>query len=186
MLGIKLLGLAEAVGLTQTAIAEHLGVAPPQVNRWAKGVRAVPEHIRTALTAYVLSAVRHRVDELDASLAGSGPLRQVVIVDLRRRLMKLADECLVEDMEAAGEGPTAAIRGGLEVLAPFAKMSQKEMLKSANAARLLQLAEALRTQAALLCRIAPMFDVLKEGRDADDRKQSPQFDATGETEPSAK
>ena len=43
MLGIKICRLADAVGLTQAAIAEHLGVDRAQVNRWAKGVRPVPE-----------------------------------------------------------------------------------------------------------------------------------------------
>jgi transcriptional regulator with XRE-family HTH domain len=170
MLGIKLCGLADEVGLTQAAIAEHLGVDRAQVNRWAKGVRPVPEYIRTALTAYVIRAVRRCVDELDASRAGLGLLGQVPIVDRRRKLVMLARECLLEDMEAAGEDATATIHGGLEALDPFKTMTPAELLKPANAEKLLQLAEALKAEAALLCRIAPMFDVLKEKRDADDRE----------------
>jgi hypothetical protein len=109
-----------------------------------------------------------------------------MIGDRRRKLVTLARECLLEDMEAAGEDYTAAIHGGLEALDPFKAMTPAELIKLTNAERLLQLAEALRTQAALLCRISPMFDVLrKEEKDADDRKQSRQSGATGGAESSA-
>jgi|SRR5882724_1582162 len=191
MLGIKLCELAEVVGLTQTAIAERLGVAPPQVNRWFKGVRPIPDHVRTVLTAYVLSAVRRCIDEIDEYRNGLGPLARAAkgnnVADLRRKLIVLAGECLLEDMEAAAEGPTAAILGGLEALDLFKTMTPVELLKPANAEKLLQLAEALKTQAAVLCRISPMFDVLRkeEERHVDDRSQSRQSGAAGGAESSA-
>src|SRR6266566_7897585 len=112
MLGIKICGLANAVGLTQAAIAEHLGVDRAQVNRWAKGVRPVPEHMRTALIMYVLSAVRRCVDDIDTKLEKTGHLGQVTLSDLRRSLMEVTGECLSEDIETAREGPTAAIYDG--------------------------------------------------------------------------
>lgn len=167
MQGIKLCELAQLVGLTQSDIAKYLGITRVQVHRWAHGVRPLPERFRTELTAFVMRAVRCRVEELihakrPALAALSSNPDSSPQAQLLEQLVLLAGECLYADREAAGEGPTAVVPTLLNALDPFRTMSPEEMRKPANAEKLRQLTTSLGEYAALLCRISPMFDFLPQ------------------------
>jgi hypothetical protein len=100
--GIKLCELAALVGLSQTDIAKQLDLHHAQINRWARGVRPVPQRYRKALTDFVFQAASRRITELrnqpslaDAADPEHGPrataldispfLRDQLAVRLRRR-----------------------------------------------------------------------------------------------------
>ena len=170
MLGRKLCELAQLAGLTQSDMAKHLGVTRVQVHHWAHGVRPLPEHCRTKLTAFVMEAVRRRVEELKppALAALAGPRRSLTPREkLKNQLLLLAGECLIADMEAVGEGPTATVPDVLNALDHFKTLNPEELRQPANAEKLSQLATSLAEHADLIRRIGPLFDVLhKEERHA--------------------
>ena len=151
MQGRTLCELARQAGLTSSAIARHLGLTRQQVHRWAHGVRPLPERLRTELTVVVMQAVRLRVGE-----------------QRPERLLALAGECLLAEREAMGEGSTATRHILLNALDHCKPLNPEECRKPANAEKLCHLATSLMEHAALLRRIGPVLECVREGSGANE------------------
>jgi hypothetical protein len=108
MLETKLFELADLVGLSQTDIAEHLGLNRAQVNRWVHGVRPVPQSYVTKLIDFVIAAVERRLEQLATQPLGLAEVaapKQSSRVQLRRQILGLLRECHAAETEV-DEGPT--------------------------------------------------------------------------------
>jgi transcriptional regulator with XRE-family HTH domain len=198
MLGIKLCELADLVGLSQTAIAKHFDINRAQVNRWARGVRAVPQRYLLRLIDFVMDAARHRLQELDTKPFGLAEVAETADptwslqgssrVQRRQQILTLIHECRAAEAELTNEGPTAVIPRVVEELDPWKTMPPEEIAKPVNAQNLFRLAGELLYYADLLRRISPIDDLLlteKETTHANDNGKPQEPGAAGTAKSSA-
>jgi transcriptional regulator with XRE-family HTH domain len=179
MIACKLLEVAHLVGLSQSAIARHVGVPRQQVHLWAHGKRVVPKRYREALVTLISEASQQCLQRAEAmaplSLADAvryaqgDPPRQRLVHRVAAQIDRLLAEWLAENLEAKGLGPTASVFGVLEALEGYKTMTPAEMRKPANAQRLQALGAYLQEYGTMLRRIGPIQDLVsEESHDAHD------------------
>lgn len=156
MHGVKLLKLASMVGLTQSAIARHLGVNRVKVHYWANGIRPIPQRYLAPLMDCVWYATgvylaAHK--EVPGSIAEAAGVRQLI--------KDLLGECYIENLELRREGPSAAIAPLVAALSPYTTMPDAALRKPAQAAELLRVATLLKDAAELLVKYGPLMDLVQ-------------------------
>ena len=160
MLTQSLCELADHVGLSQTAIARHLGVDRANVSYWARGHREVPEHHREALLALVFAKAKQQ-----AALAKTG------LPQARRRffrkLLPLVLECRAENLHARGLADTASVTTLVSQIEAFKTMSEAELSKPETAKRLLTLSQGLANLIVINTQHGPLMALAEEFRHAD-------------------
>ncbi len=164
MHGVKLLALADIVGLSQSAIAAHFGINRSQVNRWARGQRQIPQRFLSSLMDLVFQAAKCSL----AQLTPNGFITLAEIRDLPTRetlctqITELLLECINENMELDRRGPTASVASTLVALEAFQGMSPADMRKPVNTQRLVELATYLLTYGKMVSQLGPILDLVSE------------------------
>ena len=187
MHGVKLLTLANVVGLSQSAIASHFGITRVQVHRWAHGQRPIPQHYLAPLMELVYQAYKR----YDAALGQTGDafrqffvqgeeLFEGSVSDLldptfhelravrtkhRALVRELLEQCIEENMELRGEGATASIASILVALEAFKDVRPTDLRKPIHAERLAELARSLAVYADIAGQLGPLLEIVTEEQD---------------------
>jgi transcriptional regulator with XRE-family HTH domain len=160
MLAQSLCELAAHVGLSQTAIARHLGVDRANVSYWARGHREVPEHHREALLALVFAKAKQQ-----AALAKTG------LPQARRRFFRklflLVLECRAENLQAHGLADTDSVATLVGQIEAFKTMPEAELYKPETAKNLLTLSQGLANLITINAQHGPLMALAEEFRHAD-------------------
>jgi len=160
--GIKVLDLAELVGLKQASIAHHFGVTRVQVHRWAHGQRPVPVHHRDELVRLLFNAVRTFLGPWHAAylkaVAGIGspqetsmPLSELkdFAHEERQQIAARFYEIFVAHMAERGEGPVANLAELITEVGAYDSMATELLHKPDHLYRLAELGRRLTANAEL-------------------------------------
>jgi len=161
MLAQSLCELAEHVGLSQSAIARHLGVDQANVNYWARGHREVPERHRKALLNLVFLQAREQ-----AARAKTWPLGSQRRRHFFRRLLPLILECRAENLHAHGLADTVSVASFVQQLDHFKGMPQEELYKPETAQKLFALSRGLANLATVNEQHRSLMELAEELKDA--------------------
>jgi hypothetical protein len=160
MLAQSLCELAEHVGVSQTAIARHLGIDRVNINYWARGHREVPDHHLGALLAFIFARARQQ-----AALA------KTWTPQARRRffrkLLPLVVECRAENLAARGLADTDSVAGLVAHLDRFKTMSAEQLDRPETTQQLLTLSQRLVHLLTVHSQHAPLMELVEELRHAD-------------------
>lgn len=161
MLAPKLLELARFVGVSQYSIAVHFGVNRSHVNHWARGKAPVPARHREALIDFVLTAARRFWEEHALLAEASQPVYTPPLPgSVRDRVETLVRECIAEDLEERGEGPTMAIPQLLQEMHRYQEMCPDDLI--IHAAEFDVCVDQLKLQSARLRRLGRLTHYLEE------------------------
>ena len=166
MLAQSLCELAAHVGLSQTAIARHLGVERANISYWARGHREVPEHHRAAMLALIFTKAKE-VSKAKARAVRAKTLTPHQYSRFLRRLLLLVLACRAENMAAHELTDTASIENFLRQLEHFKGMPQEELCKPETAHKLSILSRALASLAMINEQHGPLLALAEELRHAD-------------------
>ena len=162
MLARSLCELAEHVGLSQTAIARHLGVDRTSVNYWARGHREVPERHRQAL----LDLVFEKTKKQEALAKKTWPLGSLRRRHFFRRLLPLILECRAENLAGHGLADTVSVASFVQQLDHFKGMPQEELYKPETAQKLFALSRGLANLATVNEQHRSLMELAEELKDA--------------------
>ena len=167
----KLLDIARCVGLSQGAVARHLGITAIQVSRWTHGKRPLPQKHLEKFWRLIMDTLQ---DFLDAGQADRGedgqPIRGFTAGEktpFRRDLETRLHDLQVEYLEIHGTGPSAWIESTFVALDALPR-DPRELRKPANAARMIKLGNDLVRYGKLVALVGAMQDLLEETTDAND------------------
>jgi hypothetical protein len=155
MLAQSLCELAHHVGLSQTAIARHIGVERTSVNYWARGHREVPEHHRQALLDLVFVKAKEQ-----AARAKTWPPQ--ARRRFFRKLFPLVLECRAENLYAHGLADTDSVADLVRQLDHFKTMPEDELAKPETATKLLTLSQGLANLITINQQHGPLMALAKE------------------------
>lgn len=185
MHGKKLMELARMVGLSQSDIARFLGVDRVQPHAWARGKRPIPRATLGPLMRCIHGAVERYLAQGRGDVGVFSGMRQeerglaAVLFDPppRPRIEALLWECIIENMELRGVGPSTWIQGAAVALEKYQTMDSASVRKPENAEPLRQLGAEISTYADMLLTLSPLFDLAtapttEDTDHADDPQQS--------------
>lgn len=185
MHGKKLMELARMVGLSQSDIARFLGVDRVQPHSWASGKRPIPRATLGPLMRFIHGAVERYLAEGRGDVgvfAGMRPGERglaAVLFDppLRPRIEALLWECVIENMEIRGVGPSTWIQGAAVAMEKYQTMDPASVRKPENAEPLRQLGAEIQLYADMLLNLNPLFDLVAAPT-TDEPQPSPQEETT--------
>lgn len=165
MHGKKLLELARMVGLSQSDIARFLGVDRVQPHAWASGKRQIPRATLGPLMRFIHGAVERYLAEGRGDMGVFAGLRPderglaAVLFDPppRPRIEALLRECLVENMELRGVGPTATLPGLALAMEKYQTMDPASLYKPENAEALRKLGADIQVHGEMLLALGQLF-----------------------------
>jgi len=160
MLAQSLCELAAHVGLSQTAIARHLGVDRANVNYWARGHRELPEHHREALLTLVFVKAK---EQAARAKTWPRPARRRFF----RKLLPLVVECRAENLAARGLADTDSVASLVAHIDHFKTLSEAELARPEVTQQLLTLSQRLVHLITVNSQHAPLAALVEELRDAD-------------------
>jgi transcriptional regulator with XRE-family HTH domain len=155
MYGKKLVDYAVALGLSQSEIANHLGIHRAHVHRWLHGVRPVPDHYRSQLFGLIAKTFPRYMARFQARLQGTNAERRKAFEDRMHRLDQLGELIAELQVENALENATRALEA-LKALPLDALHSR------ANAPAIADCATALLTYANVFAACGPLADFVQE------------------------
>ena len=168
MLAQSLCELAAHVGLSQTAIARHLGVERANISYWARGHREVPEHHRAALLKLVFTHAKAQAAHV--KVQGQAARAKGMLSHAHRRFFRklflLVVECRAENLAAHGLADTASIAHVLRQLEHFKGMPQEELCKPETAQKLFALSRGLANLATVNEQHRSLMELAEELKDA--------------------
>jgi transcriptional regulator with XRE-family HTH domain len=168
MLAQALLELADHVGMSQSAIARHLGVERSNVSYWARGKREVPEHHRETLLKLVFTKAKEQAAHVKAM--GQAARAKGMLPHAHRRFFRklflLVVECRAENLSAHGLADTASIESFLRQLDHFKGMPQEALCKPETAHKLFILSRGLASLAMINEQHGPLMELAEELKDA--------------------
>ena len=161
MYGKKLLDYAVALGLSQSEIANHLGIHRAHVHRWIHGSRPVPDHYRSQLFGLIAKTFPRYMAKFQARLQGTNAERRKAFKDRMHRIDQLGELIAELQVENALENATIALEA-LKAMSPGALRSR------ANALAIAECAETIMVYVNVFAACGPLADFIKEvERDAD-------------------
>lgn len=173
MYGKKLLQLAKLVGLNQSDIARHLGVNRVQVHHWASGTRPIPVKTREPLMKFLYEAVQRYLAEgwgdvpvYKGGVPGGGLIAPRAgdasewDPPPRRLIEDLLFQCMIENLELRGMGPSATVPALALAMEKYQTMDPASLRKAENAEALRALSVELLTHADLLLSLGPLQDLV--------------------------
>jgi hypothetical protein len=167
----KLLDIARCVGLSQVAVARHLGITAIQVSRWTHGKRPLPQKHLEKFWRLIMDKLQDFLESGQADLGENGKPRRGLTAGektpFRRDLEALLLDLQIEYLELRGTGPSAWIESTFVALDALPR-DPKELRKPANAARMIKLGRDIVRYGELLEHIGPIQTLLEETQHADD------------------
>jgi transcriptional regulator with XRE-family HTH domain len=161
MYGKKLLDYAVALGLSQSEIANHLGIHRAHVHRWIHGSRPVPDHYRSKLFGLIAKTFPRYMARFQARLQGTSEERLKASEERLHLIDRLGWLIGEVQEENALENATIALEA-LKAMPPGALRSR------ANALAIAECAETIMVYVNVFAACGPLADFIKEvERDAD-------------------
>lgn len=165
MYGVSLLHLARLVGLSQTALADHLGISNVQIHYWAQGERPIPAgQIPTLVKRITEALARALVMENTAGLVV--PLdelgrRNHRIRSDRSALRELVEGVFAENLMRDGLPPSSSLANVVTVFEAYLALPRKEQWDMKQLWRLAEASTAMNVIAHLLLYLMPMVELLE-------------------------
>jgi|SRR5215471_7835877 len=171
--GIKVLQLAEMIGLRQSVIAHHFEVTRVQVNRWAHGNRPIPVRYRDDLMRLLYDAVvkflgPHHAWYLkqaagDVSASTYMTLAEFKYDSERHHIAKLFYELFLAHMAEIGKGPTVNLAVLIKTVAAYDSMDIEALHKVEHLHTLAELGRRIMVNAALEIQFGPLLSLVEQG-----------------------
>lgn len=148
MHGKKLLQLAKIVGLSQSAIARHLGIHRAQVQRWFHGTRPIPAKTIGPLIRIISEAVEQAMTAKGEESAWTGMAQA------------LLNQCIIENLRGHGINQIPSLQEYADRIAYYGKMDQAILRKTDKAEELLRLGTNIKVYAELLLAVGPLLSLV--------------------------
>lgn len=165
MFAVRVMKLAQLIGLRQVDVARQLGLHREQVYGWASGRKEVPPKHRDALLRLVVGAAFAFLDagkadtqhETMPSAADHGPAHPS-----RRQIEQLIDLLATHGLEFQGSGPSWIIPQMIADMQAFATMTEEQLRDPATAAELEDRTARLHLMCKMLCSLGPLPPRIEE------------------------